>query len=245
MIDISKQRLKYLAKLKHKKYRESERLVLVEGSRTIKQIIDDGVPVEEVICCPDVTSENRTILSAVKPGKQFSVSESNLKEISATVSPQKIFALVAAKARQVERFDRLIFLDRISDPSNMGTIFRTASAFDYDGIILSEDCSELFNPKTIRSSVGKVFTVPVLYDFDLASFNGEIILADVKGNTPIEKLHVSGSHIIILGSEASGVRKEISDLATQKVSISMKNRLESLNVAAAAAILMYRLSMEG
>ncbi len=148
---IAKERLKQLAKLKQKKVRQSENLVIVEGYRLIEQLIKNGIELEELY-----VAENYKLKLQVKC-PIFSLKKFELEKITSTETPQEVAALIKTNLQPITRNKRLLYLDGISEPGNLGTIIRTASTFGLDGIILSPDCCEIFNPKVIRASLGAVF----------------------------------------------------------------------------------------
>ncbi len=246
--ELSKEKAKQLAKLKLKKYRCESDCVLVEGSRTIRQLIDDDIEILELYITQLAREKHQDVLTDIPYERCYILKDSYLKQLSQTRTPQSIIALVSSCTKKAVWRRKLLYLDRVADPTNLGTIFRTAAAFDINGIILSSGCCDIFNAKTIRASVGKVFSVPVLYEseFQIDTFPGDIIVADMGGHIPISELHPSdNSFVIILGSEADGISKELISRASKRVFIPMRNKLESLNVAIASSLFMYQMCIKG
>ena len=138
-------------------------------------------------------------------------------------------------------------LDNISDPGNVGTILRTCAWFGIKAVLLSKDCAELYNPKVLRSSMGGVFNLNIFENVDLQieiqslkSLNYKIYLADMNG-TDYRNVNFEKKTAIIFSSEAFGPTKEIANLSDIKITIPPKGNIESLNVSAAAAIILSRI----
>ena len=147
METLSKNHLAKIIKYKQKKFIEEDSLVLVEGYRLLKQISEYGISFKELY----VTEGNKFDLSIFKTDKIYSVPRYFIKKLSSTQSPQNIIALIKYEPKSInENYSRLLYLDNISDPGNLGTIVRTAVAFAFDGVVLSKYCVSVLNNKTIR-----------------------------------------------------------------------------------------------
>ena len=171
-----------------------------------------------------------------------------MRSISDTVSPQGIMAVV----RQPEwnpgmppaGNGKILLLDGIRDPGNLGTIIRTAEAAGVRAVYLSPDCADQYNPKVIRSTMGSIFRVPVisadLIDVirNLKSSGIKVYGTSLEAAATYREADLSDAAIII-GSEANGARKEVLDSASQCIKIPMAGQVESLNAAVSAAILMF------
>jgi TrmH family RNA methyltransferase len=161
--------------------------------------------------------------------------------LSDTENPQGLMTVCArpqpAKYSEKKRY---IFLDRLQDPGNLGTIIRTAAAFGLDGLIYNKGCVDVFAPKVVRASMGAVFTLDLLAA-EITGLAGNIIAADLHGVAP-ENLHINGGFVLAIGSEGQGLATEVLQRASQKVSLPIQpNKAESLNAAVAAGILLYLL----
>ena len=235
---ISKEGLKELVKLKQKKFRQEKNMVIVEGKRIIKQLLQNKIPIQELYI---TESEDRDYW------KNFGIPLLNLKEfemekIASTKNPQSIMALVKTEPKQISKNNLLLYLDRINEPGNLGTIFRTASAFGIDGIVLSQESCEVFNPKVVRSSLGAVFQIPVeIHDADwLKNQSHYKIATSMENAIPLQKINNNpDKKILIMGSEAFGIRQEILELANVNVKIPISDHMESLNVAVATGIILH------
>ncbi|GBR76611.1 tRNA G18 (ribose-2'-O)-methylase SpoU [Candidatus Termititenax persephonae] len=168
--------------------------------------------------------------------------------ISEVENPQGIMAVCRLpEPGQFSAARKYIFLDRLQDPGNLGTIVRTAAALGWDGLICNKGCADIFAPKAVRASMGALFTLDILFAEigEIAGLSGQIIAADLQG-VPPEDLRLDGGYVLAVGSEGQGLSPEVGQCAAQKVCLPFhKNKAESLNAAVAAGILLYELSRRG
>jgi len=247
MQELSKEKLKDLKKLHRKKFRDAKKQVLVEGSRTIRQLITDQIHLLELYCLDSNWKRYSDIIEYVQSDRVYTLKEHHIEQLAAAKSAQDIIALVECQVPDFQKMDRIVYIDRISDPGNLGAIFRTARATGMDGIILSPDCSDIFNPKTLRASVGTLFSIPSkISEFEqLQGLNSEIIITDSRKGESLFSFTMSDKgYILVVGSEAFGVEEKIVKNADRRIRIPMLNRLESLNVAVAAGLCMYQLNRD-
>lgn len=171
----------------------------------------------------------------------------SLEEIlSGKASAEKDAAAVGAAEKGGRRAPHLMILDNLQDPGNLGTIFRTAEAAGVTGILMSQDCVDIYNPKTIRSTMGAVYRMPFLYTEDLIKTIGtlkehgiHVYAAHLDGKNTYDKEDYRGGTAFLIGNEGNGLRREIADCADTWIRIPMEGQTESLNAAVAAAILMF------
>ena len=164
-----------------------------------------------------------------------------LKSISDTKTSQGVIGLFERprwKADEIlARSDTVVVaLDGVQDPGNVGTIVRLAAAFDAAGVILLPGCADPYGPKAIRASAGAVLTVPIVQMENLRAVRQPLFVADSRGSTGAPPARDA---VLVFGSEGQGVSQEVRDLATP-IAIETSGKVESLNVAAAAAILLWR-----
>ena len=188
-------------------------------------------------------------ISAVSK-KCFEVSQAVFEKISDTKSPQGFFCVfnMLDKSKNLDTINNrgnYIALENIQDPSNMGTILRTAEALGFDGVVMSENCCDFYSPKVVRGSMGAVFRLPSFVPENFAEYIGELTKSGIAtyGSTPhnakdITTLEINGG-VMIIGNEGNGLSPEVLNSCSEKVLIPMSGRAESLNAAAAAAILMW------
>lgn len=145
----------------------------------------------------------------------------------------------------------ILALDNLQDPGNLGTIFRTAEAAGVTGIVLSRDCVDIYNPKTIRSTMGAIFRMPFLYADDLQESIAKmkaagihVYAAHLHGKRFYDEEDYCGGTAFLIGNEGNGLRQEIADCADTWIRIPMEGQAESLNAAVAAAVLMFEVSRQ-
>ena len=236
--ELSLQRIKSLAKLKQKKYRLSEKQVIVECRRTLEQLASWGILAQELYL-----GEDALPLPAYKT---YSISSQALERICDSEHPAGLAGLFPLPQPREMDFSSAFYLDSIGDPGNMGTIFRIAAAFGIQCLLLSPECCEVSSPKVIRASLGAVYKVPYqICPLDkLKSTSAKLIALDMAGSTELKDFCWRDTRfIIVLGSEAHGINPEIRALADSAVRIGMPGEMESLNVAVCAGIAAYQITL--
>lgn len=242
---MSNAQAKLVRKLAQKKFRRELKLFVAEGLRLCEEIppalIEFGFFTREFL------SDTRaaTLIERLKKFAPLEeISSSALEKISDTQTPQGILLVARQKLSTLAEVNAkkiIVALDGVQDPGNVGTILRTAAAFDC-GLILLDGSAELFNPKVIRSTMGALFNMTVTTstreEFLSAMSSREILAAAVDSSAEIYFRHdLTKPVAIVFGSEASGVSKDILDVA-RKIFIPMSGHVESLNVAISAAIIL-------
>lgn len=232
---INNPKIKELNKLKQKKYRDQLGLFLVEGYHLVHEAYEKGI-LKEVLTTDKIDIDTNITY----------VNEDIIKYLSDVETPQNIIGVCYKKESEVIG-NKVIMLDDIQDPGNLGTIIRSAVAFNFDTIILSENSVDLYNSKVIRSSQGMIFKVNIIRT-DLKEMlkklkdDGFYILATkVTNGKNIKTLEKDKKICIIMGNEGNGVSDEILNMADEFVYIKMNGSCESLNVGVASSILMYEI----
>lgn len=234
---------KLVRKLEQKKYRNEFKLFVAEGLRLCEEV--PPAQIEFGFYTREFLSEERGRILVKRLKTLEEIPPSTMEKISDTQTPQGILLVVRQKFSTLEEVAAkkiIVALDGVQDPGNVGTILRTAAAFDC-GVILLEGSAEIFNPKVIRSSMGAIFYLPVMLmsraDFLRAMSSREILAAAVDDSAEIYYRHdfKKNSVAIVFGSESNGVSKKILD-AARKIFIPMRGHAESLNVATSAAIIL-------
>ena len=239
---MSNAQIKLVRKLAQKKYRNELKLFVAEGLRLCEEVppaqIEFGFYTQEFL------SDERSAALVGRLKFLEEIPSSTMEKISDTQTPQGILLVVRQKfstLAEVATKKIIAVLDGVQDPGNVGTILRTAAAFDC-GVILLEGSAEIFNPKVVRSSMGAIFYLPIAVtsraDF-LSLRSVEVVAAAVDDSAEIYWRHdfTRSNVAIVFGSEAAGVSKEILD-AARKIFIPMRGHAESLNVATSAAIIL-------
>lgn len=238
---ISKNKLKETAFLKQKKYRQLRNEILVEGLRTIKQLHESSAKFKYLMVCKELLPE----IQNMSAENIYLLEKWQFSKITSTQSPQSIAAVLSSTTPVFEDKGFRLYLNGIKEPGNMGTIFRTATAAGISGILLSPDCCEIFNPKVVRSSLGTIFTMPskIIDQKELFSYNAQIIVSIMNnGDNIFEYKKSTENSILVMGSEAFGINKELIKAADVKLTIPLFNQVESLNVGIAMAILSFNLA---
>lgn len=171
--------------------------------------------------------------------------------VADTKTPQGVLCVMQQKHYRLEQLlegeaPLLLVLENLQDPGNLGTILRTAEGAGVSGVLLSRGCVDIYNPKTIRSTMGSIYRVPFLYTDHLAEDLERLreegvktYAAHLKGEAYYDRVSYKGPAAFLIGNEGNGLSDEIAGKAEQYIRIPMEGRLESLNAAVAASILMY------
>ena len=189
------------------------------------------------------------------------LSEEVFRKVSDTQTPQGILfemeqlsyeletLIKQAVSRQKEggRTPLFLMLEDIQDPGNLGTMIRTGEGAGVDGVIMSRGTVDIYNPKTIRSTMGSLYRVPFLYVEELApaitllqQSGIKVYAAHLNGKQYFDELSYEGGSAFLIGNEGNGLRRETADMADTYLKIPMEGKLESLNAAVAAALLLYQ-----
>ncbi|MBO4384538.1 MAG: RNA methyltransferase [Clostridia bacterium] len=243
---VKNESVKALKALLSRKGRREAGLHLIEGERLVFDALASGVAPASIF-----VSEKRPDIAArlAEAGAAFeTVSEGVMASVSDTDTPQGLIASVRTPdTTPPEEYPAglVVALDRVQDPGNLGTILRTADAFDAAGLLLSEGCADPWSPKAARSAMGSAYHIPVwqgeLTD-ELKKLKAQgffAVCGHLKGREALPEL--PEKRVLIIGNEANGVSDEASEGA-YLYRLPMKGRAESLNAAAAAAVLIYLMS---
>ncbi len=238
--------------VKNAKARRKEGLFVIEGERIVSEI-PEGTLRECYVTQDFMTDDRLSKIFSYKVDPTV-VSDQVFAKMSDTQSPQGILCVCEAKKEQADDFLegrkrgplKLLVLERIQDPGNLGTMIRTAEGAGFDALIADENTVDVYNPKVARSTMGSLFRVPLFYVSDLVGTitqlknNGiTVYAAHLKGETDYTDEAYEDRMAVLIGNEGSGLSDEITDKADRLVRIPMKGKLESLNAAVAAALLMY------
>ncbi len=241
--------LKEVKKLHKKKFRNETESFLVEGFRFVEEALISSFKIPYIFISESardkyISSDVETMIQ--EDTEVYLVSDSIFKDLCETVTPQGILAVV--KNRKVDFQNKegfYILVDRIQDPGNMGTIVRTAHASGALGIITTKGTVDIYNDKTLRSTMGSIFNIPIIEDIDLKLLNNlksmgfKLIVSSLDTDNNFYDIDLKTKAIIAVGNEGNGISNEISRLGDEKVKIPMPGGAESLNVAVSAAIMMY------
>lgn len=238
--------IKELLLLKDKQVRKEKNLFIVEGYHLVEEAFKHQL-------LDSVLSTEKNVLDSIDITNKYLVSDAVIKKLSTTKTPQNIIGVV--KNCINFSFDNLllkndlkvIILDNINDPGNLGTIIRTSAALGYDAVIASLETVDFYNEKVLRATQGAIFKIPLvkgkLVDLinNLKSNGIYIYGTSLKSSKSITEVLKQQKYGIVVGNEAQGVRDEVLALCNQNIILPMEKDVESLNVGIAAAILMWEL----
>ena len=227
--------IKNVVKLSSPSYRKETGKFKVDGFHMFEMAKESGYLLE-VFALKEIKGLDAKI-------NQYIVSEEIMEKISSSKSPQGIVSICKLIKEKEITSNKVLYLDDVSDPGNLGTIFRTAVAFGFNDVILSNNCCSIYNEKALQSSQGAIFRLNIVNDIKLSDLkkNGYQILAtEIKGSVSLDSIQKPDKFVLVLGNEAHGVSQEILDQSDKRIRIDIDN-IESLNVAIAGAIAMYKL----
>ena len=237
---------------KKKKARDAEGVFLVEGIRMFREIPEkllQEIYISES-CEGKEGKEIRRRASACGIRPEL-VSDGVFAYLSDTQTPQGILCVVGQLSYSPEEVadascPHMLVLDRLQDPGNVGTILRTAEGAGVTGILLDGECADIYNPKTIRSTMGSIFRMPFYYIQDLEEGIRYLkkrgictYAAHLEGKRAYDEEDYRKPCAFLIGNEGNGLRPEIADLADTYIRIPMAGEVESLNAAIASAVLMF------
>ncbi len=245
----SNAQVKRLLQLQKKsKARNEEKVFLVEGLRMFLEVPSKRV--QKVYISESLYNKKKQELDLEKFSVEI-LSDSVFGYVSDTKSPQGILCIVEQETYDMEELlsiknPHFMVLDNLQDPGNLGTIVRTAEGAGVDAVFLSKESVDIYNPKTIRSTMGSIYRMPVIYIEDLLEllkiFKQKGIksyAAHLEGKNSYDKENYQSGTAILIGNEGNGLRDEIANNADVWVQIPMQGKVESLNAAIASSILMF------
>lgn len=254
----SNARVKRLGNLiKKKKVRDAEKVYIVEGIRMFKEVPKEEL--REVYVSESFYKKEKDVIEEVLQGSSVKpelLTDSVYAHISDTKSPQGILCVIDQKEYTLEKIIRednphMIVLEHLQDPGNLGTIFRTAEAAGVTGIIMDKGCVDIYNPKTIRSTMGAIYRVPFVYVDDLhLAINKlkekdiSVYAAHLEESVDYDEPDYTNGTAFLIGNEGNGLMKETANLADSYIKIPMTGQVESLNAAIAATVLMFEVSRQ-
>ena len=254
LTSLTNPRVKNLVKLRKRGAREAEQRFLIEGYRECLRGVESGWPIEEFYFCRELfLGDNEvTMLEEVasRGGRLFECSEAVFKKIAYRDRPDGLLAVAPQHHLRLEELAELdnpflLVLVGIEKPGNLGTMLRSADGAGVDAVIVADPVTDVFNPNTVRASVGTMFTVPVLEstfeecDEWLRSQGIPLLAATPAAERGVFDTNLAGPLAIAVGSEMLGLPEKWMERAEMKVSLPMRGAADSLNVSTAAGILMY------
>lgn len=256
---VSNSRMKRIVQLREKvRARDQEDVFIIEGSRMFMEAPADMI--KEIYLSEDFLSKGRQGEVPDKLSNKLLklsyelVSNEVFRKISDTKTPQGILCVVKKYHRELSGLlsdtsgkpPLYLILEDIQDPGNLGTLLRTGEGAGVDGIFMGSGCVDIYNPKTVRSTMGSIFRIPFLYAEDLPDLIGSlqeagirVLAAHLDGAADYDTMRYDCGTAFLIGNEGNGLRKETAEKADGNVRIPMEGEVESLNAATAAAVLLY------
>ncbi|GBF23538.1 RNA methyltransferase, TrmH family [Candidatus Gastranaerophilus sp. (ex Termes propinquus)] len=224
--------VKEFVSLHQKKYRDEQALVLLEGEKSLQAAREAGLEVLHILSFENADTKV-------------------MEKISTTKSAPKVVAIAKKPQYELSEFKkmaRIALFEDIKDAGNLGTIVRAACAFGIEGILLYGDCTDEFSPKVLRSTAGCAFKVPIMHaGAELEEFKKThaFIATVVEGGESLKSSDFSDNFILMFGSEASGLSKNLTNICNKKITLNMQKGTESINLALCAGIFFYEISQLG
>jgi TrmH family RNA methyltransferase len=235
---IENNKIKEISKLNIKKYREESNKFIVEGFHLVEEAYKSNA-LEEILMLEDEHIDYSLPITYVT------------KEVMKKITSLETIPSIIGICKMIENTnigERVLILDGIQDPGNLGTIIRSSVAFNIDTIVLSNDTVDLYNSKVLRATQGMLFQINILRR-DLLNFISELKSKDYKiystnvvNGNDISNVKKHNKYAIIVGNEGNGIKKDIQDLSDENIYIKMNEKCESLNVGVATGIILYELN---
>lgn len=239
--------IKLLKKLALKKYRLENKQFTVENLTIIIDALKAGYDFETLFVTAEFMTRHLDKFEFIQENSKavyYVIDEMMSAHFSQLDTPSGITAIYNITKNQLLNDESVIYLNGVADPGNLGTIMRTALAFNFKNIVLDGTCVDVYNAKTIAAAKDSIFKLNILEDKDGAWIRNTklpIYVTSSYGDAALETLVAEDKFCLVLGNESHGVSEEINQLAAKKIKIDISDNIESLNVSVAAAILFYKL----
>lgn len=248
----------YQKLLTSKKARSENNMFALEGARITEDALNENLQIQAVFISENAKLRYADVVDKIyntlEPDRIFEITDSIAKKISDTKTPQGIFSIVK-KLDKVLNTDKIlnngryIILNNLQDPGNIGTIIRTADAVRIDGIIMTDDCCDMYNPKLVRSTMGSMFRINW---WDKCNINNVLDIFNQKQITTfaavidndavsVTDCDFSNGSVVVIGNEGNGLPNEISNKCDKKLTIKMQGNIDSLNAAMATGIIIWEM----
>ena len=252
------EKVKFIKSLNDKKARKINNVFYLEGIKVVEEVINNVKAIDIMFI-----AYSDEILNNINGGKKFlnlikvlelendinilNIKKEIFESITDTKTPQGVLAVIKIRRYDIDDIlneDKILLLDKIQDAGNIGTIIRTADAFNVKGIICMENTVDVYSPKVVRSTMGSILREKIIYIksedlFGLKKYGHILYGTSLSSNKYIEDINFSKKSIFILGNEANGISEEVEKICDSLVKIKMSGNTESLNVAIAAGIILH------
>ena len=241
-----------VARLRRLIQREELELTVVDGLKLVEDLATRGIPIVELFTVEEHVERlhsHEALRVVVEGGRAFLLDPATMGHLAPTRQTQGVLAVVAAPARRLRPDGVGLYLDRVQDPGNVGSVIRCAAAFGASGVACSPCCADPFSPRAVRASAGHSLVLPVQPDAEFMPLadgfrraGGEIVGAVAAGGTPVREWHPRRPVLLVLGNEGQGLAGEIAGACGRLVTVPLTGTVESLNVAVTAGVLLATLS---
>jgi len=248
--------IKLVASLKLKKYRDELGLFIVEGVRLVEEAANSNWLIETCIYTREALQQERVqeIMAGLKSKncRLIQVPTIIYDKVTETKEPQGIMVIAQKHAYQLSdvlndgKKPFFVVLDELQDPGNVGTIIRTAAAAGCTGVILTKGCTDVFASKVVRASMGSIFNVPIFEGLSISEVLSyfaqhciDILATSLESSNVYFKADFTKAIAVVFGNEGNGVSNQLLEHAQDRLYIPLLGRVESLNVAASAAVILY------
>ncbi|QOR35626.1 RNA methyltransferase [Clostridium sp. 'deep sea'] len=254
IINTTNKNIKLINSLKTSKGRKKANKILIEGFRMVKDALENEVVISEIFYSEQfIEKENYCVISNLitHNTKQHILSTKLFNMVSDTVHNQGVLAIAQKPLYSINKNNcNILVINNVQDPGNLGTLIRTADAFKINQILVTKGSCDVYNQKTLRSTMSSIFNIPIVYglssveiiDF-LKHNNIKIITSSLtEASVELSRVNRTNNYAIVLGNEGNGVEDIWQQHADIVVKIPMYGKVESLNVAIAGSIIMYHFS---
>ncbi|MGV2874994.1 RNA methyltransferase [Macrococcus capreoli] len=238
---VNNLKIKQIAKLHTRKERKKSNQFLIEGFHLVEEAAKSNIDIEMILT---VNPEKLNEVIVENSKEQFEITFKIAEKLSQTEAPQGIYAVCNMPEVSNIEMNKVLYLDRIQDPGNVGTIIRTADAAGMDAVIIAKGTVDIYNDKVLRASQGSVFHIPVVeMDFAEAKdlVKGKVYGTSLDNAVDYKSIEANKQFMLVLGNEGQGVDEAILAQTDENLYVPIHGKAESLNVAVCAGILMYHL----
>ncbi len=245
--------IKYIKKLQQSsKFRREEKRFVSEGLRVCLEAATSGAEIKYLLVTENALNKHGDALKTLidSASEVYLTGEKAMESACDTQTPQGVICVVKTLDNNIDSDtinNKYIMVENVQDPSNLGTILRTADALGINGVIITRDSCDVYSPKVCRGAMGALFRVPMIFidnpsDF-IEKFNqtGTSYAAVVRDAVPVTDIKFEGNSLIVIGNEGNGITDATASVCTHRITIPMSNNAESLNASIAAGILMWEM----
>lgn len=241
--------------MKDKKERAESGQFVAEGMKLCGEVLAERIAIDELYCTAAALEKYPSLLALLSESAEatFEITREVAEKLADTATPQGCWAVCRLPEHVLDEQNlpagRYIALEALQDPGNLGTILRTADAFGVGGVLLTDDCPDVFSPKVLRATMGSAMRVPVCVTADLPALlrrlsvtHGTYAATLGEGAVSIRECDLTGAVVVAVGNEGAGLSQEVTDACAHKLVIDMRGGTESLNAAVAASVILWEMT---